>query len=37
MFVHAYIYSCRMLWAVVKYGDRMRAFVDMGYSTIEDN
>ncbi|KIM80026.1 hypothetical protein PILCRDRAFT_822850, partial [Piloderma croceum F 1598] len=25
-----------MLWAVIRYGDRMRAWVDVGYSTVED-
>jgi len=27
----------RMLWAVIQYGDKMRAWVDVGYSTVEDN
>jgi len=26
-----------LLWAVVHYGDRMRAYVDVGYSTARDN
>jgi len=26
-----------MLWAVIQYGDSMRAWIDVGYSTIEDN
>lgn len=25
------------LWATIKYGDRMRAWVDVGYSTAENN
>jgi hypothetical protein len=25
----------RLLWLTVKYGDKMRAWVDVGYSTIE--
>ncbi|KAL0950956.1 hypothetical protein HGRIS_007707 [Hohenbuehelia grisea] len=26
-----------MIWACIKYGDRMRAWIDVGYSTAEDN
>jgi hypothetical protein len=35
-----FIYSIspfRRLWAVIQYGDKMRAWVDVGYSTVEDN
>lgn len=29
--------TCRMILFTIKYGDRMRAWVDIGYSTIRDN
>jgi hypothetical protein len=35
-----FIYSIspfRMLWAVIQYRDKIRAWVDVGYSTLEDN
>ncbi|KAH8100303.1 MFS general substrate transporter [Cristinia sonorae] len=30
-------FGCFLLWSVIAYGDRMRAYVDVGYSTIRDN
>lgn len=27
----------RLLWCTIRYGDKMRAWVDVGYSTAEDN
>lgn len=29
--------SRSMLWATIRYGDRMRAWVDIGYSTAQTN
>ncbi|KAJ3478564.1 hypothetical protein NLI96_g9669 [Meripilus lineatus] len=29
--------SFGLLWSVIKYGDRMRAYVDIGFSTAKDN
>ncbi|KAH8100315.1 MFS general substrate transporter [Cristinia sonorae] len=29
--------GCLLLWSVIAYGDRMRAFADIGYSTVRDN
>ncbi|ETW85087.1 major facilitator superfamily [Heterobasidion irregulare TC 32-1] len=29
--------GCALLWATIRYGDRMRAWVDIGYSTADTN
>jgi hypothetical protein len=28
---------CSAIWLVIQYGDRMRAWLDIGYSTQENN
>ena len=28
---------CRLIVLTIRYGDRMRAWVDVGYSTVRDN
>ena len=34
---HYLVLPCRMLLAVIHYGDGMRAWLDVGYSTAENN
>jgi hypothetical protein len=31
------MFLIRLLWFTIRYGDRMRAWVDVGYSTAENN